>query len=116
MPKRPKRLIPDPDVATPHNEWYFTSWEMNFGNKFEDNTMTENRRGETELQEIIESNVEATNQTEAHTPDISNLVTDVGNIPDVRRPHPLKVLFFLKKHSLQSSETIREKYQKKFRT
>ena len=88
-----------------HNELYATSWEMDFSKQIDEYTMPEvtSEAEQPTIQETTHTDDEATKQTpgEAQTerteddrpksPDFSNLTTDVGENPYMRRPHPLKV-------------------------
>ena len=101
---RANEYLPDPDVKVSHNEWYAVSWEMDFGKQIDEHETsksTENNQ-HAEIQEVTNTNDEATtsqmprNQTDdindeaPPSPDFSNLTTDVGDNPYIRRPPPLE--------------------------
>ena len=101
---RTNDYLPDPDVKVSHNEWYAVSWEMDFGKQIDEHEpskSTENNR-HTEIQEVTNMNDEDTtsqmprNQTDDTnveaplSPDFSNLTTDVGDNPYIRRPPPIE--------------------------
>ena len=92
--------LPDPDVKVSHNEWYAVSWEMDFGKQIDEqeplkNVETEQR---TEIQEVTNSDgnmsasksTEDTNEVTPPSPDFSNLTTDAGDNPYIRRPPPIQ--------------------------
>ena len=125
---RANEYLPDPDVKVSHNEWYAVSWEMDFGKQIDEHEIpksTENNR-HAEIQEATNTNDDATasqmpkNQTDDTddeaplSPDFSNLTTDVGDNPYIRRPHPLKAHLFPQDHRLQLSDITREKQQSTF--
>ena len=97
---RSNEYLPDPDVKISHNEWYAVSWEMDFGKQIDEqeplkNVETEQR---TEIQEVTNSDgnmsasksTEDTNEVTPPSPDFSNLTTDVGDNPYIRRPPPIQ--------------------------
>ena len=97
---RSNEYLPDPDVKISHNEWYAVSWEMDFGKQIDEqeplkNVETEQR---TEIQEVTNSDgnmsapksTEDTNEVNPPSPDFSNLTTDVGDNPYIRRPPPIQ--------------------------
>ena len=120
---RTNEYLPDPDVKVSHNEWYAVSWEMDFGKQIDEIEPTRNAGNsqQTAAQEMTNTNDEITsrqiqdNQTgDTHdetstSPDFSNLTTDVGDNPYIRRPHPLKVRLFPQNHRLQLSDITQEK-------
>ena len=116
---RSNEYLPDPDVKVSHNEWYAVSWEMDFGKQIDEqeplkNVETEQR---TEIQEVTNSDgnmsasksTEDTNEVTPPSPDFSNLTTDVGDNPYIRRPHPFTVHLFPQNHRLQLLDIIRGK-------
>ena len=101
---RANEYLPNPDVKVSHNEWYAVSWEMDFGKQIDEHETsktTENNR-HAEIQEVTNTNDEDTtsqmprNQTDdtndeaPPSPDFSNLSTEVGDNPYIRRPPPLE--------------------------
>ena len=120
---RSNEYLPDPDVKVSHNEWYAASWEMDFGKQINEHESPESaeRNQQVVMQEVTNSHDETTtqqvsdNQTEdtkddaPSSLDFSNLTTDVGDNPNTRRPHPLKVHLFPQDHRLQLSDITREK-------
>ena len=68
-----------------------------------------NTHDEATTQRKPENQTEDTNDVAPSSPDFSNLTTDVGDNPYIRRPHPLKVHRFPRDHRLQLSDTIQEK-------
>ena len=73
----------DPDVQTAHNDWYATSWEMNFGTHLDETATPEpmDTKKQTEIQEITEEQKDTTNDIILSSPDFSDLTTDVGDNP-----------------------------------
>ena len=122
---RTNEYLPDPDVKVSHNEWYAVSWEMDFGKQIDEHETSKNTENNqhAEIQEVTNTNDEATtpqmpkhqtndtNNEAPPSPDFSNLTTDVGDNPYIRRPHPLKVHLFPQDHRLQLSDITREKQQ-----
>ena len=97
---RSNEYLPDPDVKVSHNEWYAVSWEMDFGKQIDEldtskNTETEQR---TEIQEVTSTDdntmpqklPDNTDEMIPPSPDFSNLTTDVGDNPYIRRPPPIQ--------------------------
>ena len=85
-----------------HSEWYAVSWEMDFGKQIDEHEASEiaNNNQQVVTQEVTNTNDESTtpqptaNQNEdtddvaPPSPDLSNLTTDVGDKPYIRRPPP----------------------------
>ena len=96
--------LPDPDVKVSHNEWYAVSWEMDFGKQIEERELPANaeRNHQVVIHEETNTNDETTtpqtpgNQTEntneatSSSPGFSNLTTDLGDNPYIRRPPPIQ--------------------------
>ena len=99
---RANDYLPDPDVKVSHNEGYAVSWEMDFGKQIDEHETSESTRNNhhVEIQEVTNTNNEApqtsknyiedTNDVALPFPDFSNLTTDVGDIPYIRRPPPIE--------------------------
>ena len=93
--------LPDPDVKVSHNEWYDTSWEMDFGKQIDEHTTLEvtSEAKQPTTQESTHTNDAAPTQQEETdvteytdnaaptSPDFSNLTTDVGDNSYISRPH-----------------------------
>ena len=79
--------LPDPEVEVSHNEWYAVSWEMDFGKQIDEHEPPENTRNNhsVEIQEV--ANIDG---AAPPSPDFSNLTTDVGDNPYIRRPPPIE--------------------------
>ena len=111
---RANEYFHDPDVKVSHNEWYAVSWEMDFGKQIEQYEQPANveRNQHVDIQEVTNTNdetmspqmptnyIEGTNDVAWPSPDFSNLTTDVGDNPYIRRPHPLEVHLFPQDHRL----------------
>ena len=95
---RANDYLPDPEVKVSHNEWYAVSWEMDFGKQIDEHEPPENTRNNhsVEIQEVANTDGAA-----PPSPDFSNLTTDMGDNPYIRRPHPLKAHLFPQDHRLQ---------------
>ena len=101
---RPNEDLPDTDVKVSHNEWYAVSWETDFGKQNDEHETPENADNNQKavIQEVTNMNDESTtqqrttNQTEnangeaPPSPDFSNLTTDVGDNPYIRRTPPIE--------------------------
>ena len=101
---RADNYLPDPDVKISHNEWYAVSWEMDFGKQIDvhesrDNESNHqqpvtqevaNTQDETATQQILDKEPEITDDKAPPSPDFSNLTTDVGDNPYIRRPPPIE--------------------------
>ena len=101
---RANDYLPDPDVKISHNEWYAVSWEMDFGKQIDEHETSESTRNNhhVEIQEVTNTNdddttpqtsnnhSEDTNDVAPPSPDFSNLTTDVGDNPYIRRPPPIE--------------------------
>ena len=97
---RADNYLPDPDVKISHNEWYAVSWEMDFGKQIDEHESRENENNhqqpvtqeiantqdETATQQILDKEPETTDDKAPPSPDFSNLTTDVGDNPYIRRP------------------------------
>ena len=100
-----KEYLPEPDVKVAHNEWYATSTELNCGKQIDELTTSTNTNENEQptTTEIAHANDATAAQQEetyknAHTvnaeptsSDFPNLTTNVGDNPNIRRPHSLKV-------------------------
>ena len=84
---RANDYLPDPEVKVSHNEWYAVSWEMDFGKQIDEHESPENTRNNhnVEIQEMANTDAAA-----PPSPDFSNLTTDVGDNPYIRRPPPIE--------------------------
>ena len=84
---RANDYLPDPEVKVSHNEWYAVSWEMDFGKQIDEHESPENTRNNhsVEIQEMANTDGAA-----PPSPDFSNLTTDVGDNPYIRRPPPIE--------------------------
>ena len=84
---RANDYLPDPEVKVSHNEWYAVSWEMDFGKQIDEHEPPENTRNNhsVEIQEVTNTDGAA-----PPSPDFSNLTTDVGDNPYIRRPPPIE--------------------------
>ena len=101
---RANEYLPFPDVKMSHNEWYAVSWEMDFGKQIGEHETSNNteQNQQVEIQEVINTNdegitpqiprnyIEDTNDVAPPSPDFSNLTTDVGDNPYIRRPPPIE--------------------------
>ena len=101
---RADNYLPDPDVKISHNEWYAVSWEMDFGKQIDEHESRENENNhqqpvtqevantqdETATQQILDKEPETTDDKAPPSPDFSNLTTDVGDNPYIRRPPPIE--------------------------
>ena len=101
---RADNYLPDPDVKISHNEWYAVSWEMDFGKQIDEHESRENENNhqqpvtqevantqdETATQQILDEEPETTDDKAPPSPDFSNLTTDVGDNPYIRRPPPIE--------------------------
>ena len=101
---RADNYLPDPDVKISHNEWYAVSWEMDFGKQIDEHESRENENNhqqpvtqeeantqdETATQQILDKEPEITDDKAPPSPDFSNLTTDVGDNPYIRRPPPIE--------------------------
>ena len=63
-----------------------------------------NSHNATTTQQVSDNQTGDTNDAAPPSPDFSNLTTDAGNNPYIRRPHPLKVHLFPQDHRLQLSD------------
>ena len=120
---RANEYLPDPDVKMLHNEWYAVSWEMDFGKQIEEHEQPVNTERNQQVviqeptnlhdaattQQASDNQTEDMNDTMPSSPDFSNLTTDVGDNPYIRRPHPLKVHLYPQDHRLQLSDITRGK-------
>ena len=100
---RANEYLPDPNVQVSHNEWYAVSWEMHFGKQIDEHespTNAEqnqqvviqevtNSHDATTTQQVLDNQTEYMNDATSSSPDFSNLTTDVGNNPYIRRPPPI---------------------------
>ena len=105
VPVRANEHLLDPDVKVSHNEWYTVSWEMDFGKQIDEHEVTRsaennqqivtqevaNTDDDTITQQRSDNQNEDTHDVAPTSLDFSNLTTDVGDNPYIRRPHPLKV-------------------------
>ena len=101
---RANEYFPDPDVKVSHNEWYAVSWEMDFGKQIDEHESPTNaeRNQQVVIQEMTNSYDATTTQQESDnqpedtngaaspSPDFSNLTTDAGDNPYIRRPPPIE--------------------------
>ena len=101
---RTNEYLPDPDVKVSHTEWYAVAWEMDFGKQIDEHETSKGTeiRQHVEIQEATNTNNEAitpqmprnynedTNDVAPPSPDFSNLTTDVGDNPHIRRPQPIE--------------------------
>ena len=101
---RANDYLPDPDVKVSHNEWYAVSLEMDFDKQIDEHETSESTRNNhhKEIQELTNTNdddttpqtsknyIEDTNDVAPPSPDFSNLTTDVGDNPYIRRPPPIE--------------------------
>ena len=101
---RADNYLPDPDVKISHNEWYAVSWEMDFGKQIDEHESRDNEsnhqqpvtqevantQDETATQQILDKEPEITDDKAPSSPDFSNLTTDVGDNPYIRRPPPIE--------------------------
>ena len=101
---RADNYLPDPDVKISHNEWYAVSWEMDFGKQIDESESRENENNhqqpvtqevantqdEPATQQILDKEPETTDDKAPPSPDFSNLTTDVGDNPYIRRPPPIE--------------------------
>ena len=101
---RANEYLPDPDVKVSHNEWYAISWEMDFGKQIGEHETSKNTEinQHVEKQEVTNTNddtitpqmprknIEGTNDVAPPSPDFSNLTTDVGDNPYIRRCPPIE--------------------------
>ena len=85
-----------------HNDWYPVSWEMDFGKQIDEHETPEitNNKQQVVIQEVTNTNdatttqqvpdnqTEDTNDATPPSPDFSNLTTDAGDNPYIRRPPP----------------------------
>ena len=99
---RSNEYLPDPDVKVSHNEWYAVSWEMDFGKQIDENETSKgteinqqvviqeetNTNDETTTPQTPRNQPEDTNDVAPPSPDFSNITTDVGDNPYIRRPPP----------------------------
>ena len=122
---RANEYLPDPNVKVSHDEWYAVSWEMDFGKQIDEHETPEiaekneqvvtqevaNSHDETTTQQVPDNQTEDTNDAVTPSPDFSNLTTDAGDDPYIRRPHPLKVHLFHRNHLLQSLDIIQGNQQ-----
>ena len=120
---RVNEYLPDPDVKVSHNEWYAVSCEMDFGKQVDEHETPEsaenyqqgvtqevtNTHNETTTPQVPSNQTEDTNDAAPSSRDVSNLTTDAGEKPYIRRPHPLKVNVFPQNHRLQLSHITRGK-------
>ena len=118
---RANEYLPDPDVKVSHA----VSWEMDFGKHIDEQVSPTNaeRNQEVVTQEVTNSHDGTTTQQVSDnqngdtndaappSPDFSNLNTDAGDNPYIRRPHPLKVHLFPQDHRLKMSDITRGKSQ-----
>ena len=106
------------------------SWEMDFGKQIDEHKTPKNAEAnqQAEIQEITNTNDETTtsqtprnqigdtNDVAPSPPDFSNLTTNVGDNPDIRRPPPIESLPTpppKKNHRLQLLDILRGKRQNK---
>ena len=120
---RANEYLPDPDVKVSHNEWYAVSWEKDFGKHIDEHESPEsaernqqvviqevtNTHDATTTQQVSDNQFKDMNDATSSPPDFSNLTTDVGDNPYIRRPRPLKVHLFPQDHSLRTLDITREK-------
>ena len=97
---RANEYLSDPDVKVSHNEWYAVSWEMDFGKQIEEHELTANAErdqhvvihedtntnDETTTPQMTRKYIEDTSDVALPSPDFSNLTTDAGDNPYIRRP------------------------------
>ena len=97
---RANEYLPDPDVKVSHNEWYAVSWEMDFGKQIDEQETPESAENNQQgiIQEVMTTHNETTTQQKSSnqtgdtydaapsSPDFSNLTTDAGDNPYIRRP------------------------------
>ena len=84
---RANDYLPDPEVKVSHNEWYAVSWEMDFGKQIDEHEPPENTRNNHSVET---QDVANTDDAAPPSPDFSNLTTDVGDNPYIRRPPPIE--------------------------
>ena len=101
---RTNEYLPDPDIKVLHKEWYAVSWEMDFGKQIDEHETPERAENnqqvvtqkvaithdETTTQQVPDNQTEDTNDSAPSSPDFSNLTTDVGDNPYIRRPTPIE--------------------------
>ena len=101
---RAKEYLPDPDVKMSHNEWYAVLWETDFGKQIDEHEVTRNAENNQQIvtqevantdddtitQYISNNQNEDTHDVAPTSPDFSNLTTDVGDNPYIRRPPPIE--------------------------
>ena len=99
---RANEYLPDPDVKVSHNEVYAVSWEMDFGKQIDEHETSEsaennqqvvtqkvaNTLDKTMTQQVPDNHTEDTNDVAPPSPSFSNLTTNVGDNPYIRRPPP----------------------------
>ena len=99
---RANEYLPDPDVKVSQNELYAVSWEMDFGKQIEEHELPANAKrnqqvviheetntnDETTTPQTPRNRTEDTNDAAPSSPDFSNLTTDVGDNPYIRRRPP----------------------------
>ena len=101
---RSNEHLPDPDVKVSHNEWYATSWEIDFGSQIDEITTTDNTNDteQTTTHELAQTtegytmskvtgkqNI-STDTATPSSPGFSNITTDVGDNTYIRRPPPIE--------------------------
>ena len=101
---RANDYLPDPDDKASHNEWYAVSWEVDFGKQIDEHETSKSTSNNyhVEIQEVPNNNdedttpqtsknyIEDTNDVVPPSPDFSNLTTDAGDNPYIRRPPPIE--------------------------
>ena len=99
---RTNEYLPDPNVKVSHNEWYAVSWEMDFGKQIDEHEVTRSAENNQQIvtQEVVntdddtitpqisDNQNEDTHDVAPPSRDFSNLNTDVGDNPYIRRPPP----------------------------
>ena len=101
---RSNEYLPDQDVKVSHNEWHAVSWEMDFRKQIDKHETPKrakpnqqvviqeetNANDDTMTPQMPRNQTDDTNDVTPPSPDFSNLATDVGDNPYIRRPHLLK--------------------------
>ena len=122
---RSNDYLPDPDVEVSHNEWYAVSWEMDFGKHIDENETSKdtetkqqviiqeetNMNDKTTTPETPRNQTEDTDDVAPPSPDFSNLTTNVGDNPYIRRPSPIESPPIPQDHRLRTSDITHEKQQ-----
>ena len=111
---RSNEHLPDPDVETPYNERYATSWELNFDSQIDNTTTrkTTDTTEEIEAQELTAEQGQTTDNVEPLSSDLINLTNDVRDNPYVRRAPSIECPLIPVGHHLQLLDSIRQKLPK----